>query len=100
MQGGQGSPSPAPASGSPAQPPTGGSPSPVQGQQSGAAVPSPAPEQATGQPQSAQAGSSGRRPGWQIAVIVIAVVVGVFLAITAVLVPFGLVRFRLPASQI
>ena len=61
---------------------------PAQAQQSGAAVPSPAPNQ--GSPQSAQAGSGGR-PGWQIAVIVIAVVVGVFLAVNAVLIPYVLV---------
>lgn len=62
---------------------------PAQAQQSAAVVPSPAPNQA--QPQSAQAGSGGGRPGWQIAVIVVAVVVGVFLAVNAVLLPYCLV---------
>jgi len=60
------------------------SPPPAQAQQSGAVVPSPA-------PQSPQAGSGGGRPGWQIAVIVIAVVLGVFLAVNAVLIPVMLV---------
>ncbi len=66
-----------------------GTSSPAQAQQSGAVVPSPAPNQAS--PQSASAGAEGGRPGWQIAVIVIAVVVGVFLAVNAVLIPYMLV---------
>ncbi len=61
-------------------------PPPAQAQQSGAAAPPP-PNQ----------GGGGGRPGWQIAVIVIAVVVGVFLAVNAVLIPYVLVRTSSPA---
>ena len=65
---------------------SGGSPPPpAQAQQSGAAAPPP-PNQ-----------GGGGRPGWQIAVIVIAVVVGVFLAVNAVLIPYVLVRTSFPA---
>ena len=59
-------------------------------------MPSPAPvSSASAQPQSSGAGSGGGRPGWQIAVIVVAVVVGVFLAANAVLIPYLLVSSSL-----
>ena len=62
-------------------------------------MPSPAPvSSASAQPQSSGAGSGGGRPGWQIAVIVVAVIVGVFLAANAVLIPYLLVSLKLQSS--
>ncbi len=62
-------------------------------------MPSPAPvSSASAQPQSSGAGSGGGRPGWQIAVIVVAVIVGVFLAANAVLIPYLLVSSKLEVA--
>jgi hypothetical protein len=66
------------------------SPAPSNAQQQGIPVPSGAPNTVTAVPQSTA--NSSNKPGWEIAVIVIAVLVGVFIAANAVFWTWWLVR--------